>query len=236
VILHYLQHVPFEGIGNIETWAQSSVHTINSTRLYADEKLPSPDAFDLLIVMGGPMNVYEENAYPFLIREKRFIEQAIQNGKSVLGICLGSQLLATVLGAKVFKNKFEEIGWFPVEKTDEAKAKTLLSSLPERFTTFHWHGDTFEIPHGAKRIYKSEACANQGFIYGDKIIGLQFHPEVDETTLKLMIENEGDGITVNEFVQSPQTILEQQNFKANAGMLATLLDEMTKTIRLENKA
>src|SRR5262245_29070247 len=106
--LHYLQHVSFEGIGNIGDWARSHGHAVSGTRLYAAEAPPHPDSFDLLVVMGGPMNVDEEEKHPFLAAEKRFIEETLEAGRAVLGICLGSQLLASVLGARVVRNEHEE--------------------------------------------------------------------------------------------------------------------------------
>ena len=141
--IHYLQHVPFEDLAYIETWAKDKGHSLSVTKLYLNEKLPGMDDFDWLIVMGGPMNIYEEREYPWLVEEKQFIEEVIKTGKVVLGICLGAQLIADVLGGKVRQNDYQEIGWFPVTKTSEANNSVFFKSLPDDFMAFHWHGDTF---------------------------------------------------------------------------------------------
>lgn len=167
--IHYLQHVAFEGLGSIENWAKLQGHTLSATQLYQDESLPSLENIDFLLVMGGLMNIYEEDKYPWLINEKKFIEQAIKHDKIVLGSCLGSQLIADVLGAKVFPNLEPEIGWFPIEVTAAAQNSNIFNVLPKQLTVFHWHGDTFELPQGATRIAKSDGCHNQAFIYGKKL-------------------------------------------------------------------
>lgn len=141
MLIHYVQHVPFEGLGSIEGWAHSRGHEVRATRAFAGEAFPTRGNFDMLVVMGGPMNVYEEGAYPFLKDEKRLIGGAVGAGKPVLGICLGSQLIAAALGAKVYKNAEDEVGRFPVELTEGAGANALFSALPRRLMTFHWHGD-----------------------------------------------------------------------------------------------
>src|SRR5574341_657976 len=140
--LHSLQHEPFEGLANIEVWAKNKGHSITRTLLFNNEKLPQISDIDWLIIMGGSMNIYEEEKFPWLAEEKNFIAEAIANKKIVLGVCLGSQLIADVLGGKVSKNRHKEIGWFPVTLTKEARNSSIFSNLPEKFTAFHWHGDT----------------------------------------------------------------------------------------------
>ncbi|WP_199320302.1 type 1 glutamine amidotransferase [Leptolyngbya sp. FACHB-261] len=112
-------------------------HSLSATRFYSNESLPSAKDIDWLIVMGGPMNVYEDDKYPWLAEEKRFIEQAIKQDKTVVGIYLGSQLIANVLGAKVYQGQHKEIGWFPIEMTDEAENFVVFDSLPQKLTVFH---------------------------------------------------------------------------------------------------
>jgi GMP synthase-like glutamine amidotransferase len=116
--IHYLQHVPFEDSAKIGEWARDTGHTVTCTRLCDEEALPPLNSFDWLVIMGGPMNVYEHQAYPWLVPEKRLIERAIEHGKFVLGVCLGAQLAADVLGGPVTKNRYREIGWFPVSLTE----------------------------------------------------------------------------------------------------------------------
>jgi GMP synthase-like glutamine amidotransferase len=141
--IHYLQHVPFEDLANIESWARSRDHDLSKTLLFAGDSLPRMPDFDWLIIMGGPMNIHEEDRYPWLAKEKEFIHQAIASDKIVLGICLGAQLMADVLGGKVRKNVHREIGWFPVKLMPESRASPIFRVLPEEFMALHWHGDTF---------------------------------------------------------------------------------------------
>ncbi len=154
-----LQHAPFEDLGTIEPWAEHRGHAVQRTLLYEGQTPPRLSEFDLLVVLGGPMNVYEDDRYPWLVTEKEFIGQAVWGGKLVLGICLGAQLIADVLGGKVTRNPQREIGWFPVQLTAEGRRAALLAGIPEQFVPMHWHGDTFAIPPGARNLATSEACA-----------------------------------------------------------------------------
>ncbi|MFN2165238.1 MAG: type 1 glutamine amidotransferase, partial [Anaerolineae bacterium] len=160
--VHYLQHVPFEGLGAIADWCFARKHDISVTRLFK-EAVPARFEGDLLVVLGGPMNIYEDERYPWLAAEKRFLDQAISAGARILGICLGAQLVADVLGGTVSRNPQREIGWFPVELQPEAGSVPGFDRLPPRFTALHWHGDTFSIPPGAVRLAGSRACENQAF-------------------------------------------------------------------------
>jgi GMP synthase-like glutamine amidotransferase len=201
--IHYLQHVDFEGPGYIEQWAMDKGFHISSTRLYDNEPLPDLESIDLLIIMGGPMGVYDDDQYPWLISEKAYIQHAIEIGKRVLGICLGAQLLAHVLGAKVAKAPQTEIGWFPVTHDNN---HPLLTELPESVTAFHWHRDMFDIPNGAVPIFKSEGCPNQGFIYRDKVVGFQFHFETTPESLSAMLASDDVDAYQETFVQSSTAI------------------------------
>lgn len=207
--VHYLQHVPFEGLGSMKAWLINQGHNITVTHLYNNEELPPINNVDWLIVMGGPMGVEDQAIYPWLTKEKTYIKQAIDQGKIVLGICLGAQLIADVLGAHVIKNSFREIGWFPIQLSERVKATELGAALPTEFDVFHWHGDTFAIPDNAIPLASSEACLNQGFILNERIIGLQFHLETTtESALDLTIhcKNELDN---SRYVQTAEVILEK---------------------------
>jgi GMP synthase (glutamine-hydrolysing) len=205
--IHYLQHVPFENLGNIEDWALSKRHQISDTQLYNNDPLPGPEEFDWLIVMGGPMNIYEEDRFPWLAREKTFIKDAIDANRIVLGVCLGAQLIASVLGAKIHKNQHPEIGWFDVRLTDTASRSRVFGRLPKRFTAFHWHGDTFDLPPGATWIAESDACRNQAFEYGGRVIGLQFHLDTTLESTRRLVEHCGDELVPGEYVQSEWELL-----------------------------
>jgi len=228
--IHYLQHVPFEDLANIETWAKDNGHSVSVTKLYLNESLPGMDYFDWLIVMGGPMNIYEEMDYPWLVAEKQFIDEAIKAGKVVLGICLGAQLISDVLGGKVKKNNYKEIGWFPVSKTVEANNSVFFKSLPDEFMAFHWHGDTFDLPPGAIRLAESQGCKNQAFEYNGKVLGLQFHLESSETSITRLIENCRDELTEGKYFQSENEILSKPNILKQLKQLKQNMDKLLSQI------
>ena len=200
--IHYFQHVPFEGLGCIEQWATDNGHDLTVTGFHLDEAVPQVDEIDWLIVMGGPMNIYEEAEYPWLAREKRFIEQAIRSGKVVLGICLGAQLIADVLGARITSNAHREIGWFPIELTPEAAASPLFDFLTPKLMAFHWHGDTFALPPGALRVATSEACENQAFVYDGRVVGLQFHFEFTSRSLNAILPDCAGELVPGKYIQT----------------------------------
>jgi GMP synthase-like glutamine amidotransferase len=219
--LHYLQHVPNEGLGYIGQWALRHNHTVTVTRLYADDPFPALDDFDFLVILGGPMNIYDEKHHPWLAYEKAFIRIVIESGKPMLALCLGSQLVADALGAKVTRNKHNEIGWFPVTWTDEACAR--FPNLPNPLTVFHWHEDTFSIPPNAILLASSEACPHQGYAYGESIIALQFHPEVMPMSLYEMLGQEDFPATC--YTQKRRAILDEWGyFNPTRNFLFALLD------------
>ncbi|MEH1870622.1 type 1 glutamine amidotransferase [Nostoc sp.] len=213
--IHYLQHVPFEGLASIEHWLTKKDHILSATKFYNGDSLPSVNSLDWLIVMGGPMNVYEDDKYPWLTLEKYFIEEAIKNNKIVIGICLGSQLIADVLGSKVYKGQEKEIGWYPIQMTTEAQSYPVFASLPATFTVFHWHGDTFNLPLGAVRLASSEVCANQAFIYGDRVLGLQFHLESTQDSVLQIIDNCASELVTGKYIQKPEEMLARDDDFSN---------------------
>ena len=204
--IHSLMHVAFEDAASIETWAQQHGHSLTYTHLYDGQKLPEIDPFDMLAIMGGPMNIYEHQSHPWLIEEKAFIKQAIDAGKKVIGVCLGAQLIADVLGAKVTANPNKEIGWFPIQLTPKGKDHSLFSDLPEKLDVFHWHGDTFSIPPGAMPLAGSAACNNQAFQYKDHVLGLQFHMEYTTESIDKMLTHCADEIVRAPYIQDAGTI------------------------------
>jgi len=205
--IHYLQHVPFEGLGSMEPWFRKGGYRISSTPLYLNQNLPALTDLDWLVVMGGPMGAHDESKHPWLKDEKRFIESAIKAGKIVLGICLGAQLIADVLGARVFGNKHREIGWFPIRFSKQIEQSAFQGVFPPVIKAFHWHGDTFDIPESATLLASSEACAHQGFIVEDRILGFQFHLETTPEAARALIENCGNELDGSRYVQSEAEIL-----------------------------
>jgi len=205
--IHCLQHVPFEGLGAIAKWIETKNHSLSFTRFHRQDPLPGTSDYDLVIVLGGPMSVHDEARYAWLTDEKQFIEDAIKNGKTVLGICLGAQLISDVLGGRVYKNAHKEIGWFPITLTIETEEAPIFSSLPKRFQAFHWHGETFDLPPGAVRMAETEACLNQAFLYGPRVIGLQFHLEATRESVKDLILNCSEELQPGRYIQSPKEML-----------------------------
>jgi len=162
--------------------------------------------FDWLIIMGGPMGVYDDRRYEWLTQEKKFIEKALNSNKVVLGICLGAQLIADVLGSRIYKNRYKEIGWFPVKLRDYVLEHQHTNSIKNEFMAFHWHGDTFDIPKGAIHLAESNGCGNQAFTYGKRIIGLQFHLESSEDSIKNLFDNCIDDIEEGKYIQQAEYI------------------------------
>lgn len=222
--VHYLQHVPFEGLGSMAAFFRQKEFSIDATHLYRGENLPSLDVFDWLIVMGGPMGVNDHDRFPWLGAEIELIARAIDAGKRILGICLGAQLIAKALGMPVKRNAHREIGWFPITTSKSFRTSVLASALPSGLDVFHWHGDTFEIPSQAVSIGSSQACAHQGFVIDDRIVALQFHLETTLASARALIENCADELDGTAYVQSAEEMLaSQQRFdRINRAMRALL--------------
>jgi GMP synthase-like glutamine amidotransferase len=227
--IHYLQHVNFEGPAAIEHWANRTGHTITGTQLFHGDALPEPRDFDLLVILGGPMSVNDEQEYRWLDEEKRLLRRAIESDRAVLGICLGAQMIASALGARVYRAKEKEIGWLPVRRL---KTDGVGALLPQIFTPLHWHGETFDLPSGAVRLAETDAVPNQAFQLEDKVVGLQFHIETTYQSVQALIENAAHEIQEERpLQQTAQTILEQtrQASAAVRPILWKLLDHLAES-------
>ncbi len=231
--LHYLQHVPFENPGSILTWAAMQDFKVTKTLLFNDEDLPSHNDYDWLVIMGGPMNIYDEKNYPWLAKEKSFIHNAIEAGKLIIGFCLGGQLIADVIGGKVTKNPHLEIGWFPVRFTDESRSYETYSFFPEYTNVFHWHGDTFsKLPKNAVCMAENDACSHQAFVYNKRVFGFQFHLEITPKIISDLVDKCGDEMLPGPYVQSKNELLNYEyNKQANEWMNIFL----TKLKKLEDR-
>lgn len=183
-----IKHVDIEGPGLIENCLKQENILYQILNLNSNIHLPKLDDFTHIVLLGGPMNVYEEDRYPFLREEDLFIKEAIQRGKTILGICLGAQLIAKALGTKVFKAPVKEIGWYDVSLTKIGSNDPLFSNFPKTFPVFQWHEDTFEIPKAGKLIVTSTSVPHQAFRYGEGVYGLQFHLEVTEEMIQEWVE------------------------------------------------
>lgn len=224
--IHVFQHSALNTLGSIEEYARTKNHPVESTRFYETKNSPDLDSFDLLIIMGGPMGIYDYEENPWLRNEKAFIKQAIDAGKPVLGICLGAQLLADVLGARVYENGHREMGWFPVKVAVVENKPEFIKGMPEEITVFHWHARTFDIPAGSVHLFRSEGCKNQGFVCGGRVVALQFHPEATEERIKTMIGRSGLEIGGEPFIQKKEEIVGKEEYLAGTKkFMFTLLDK-----------
>ena len=226
--IHIIQHVSFEPAGMIADWAAMREYPVSYTYLFEKNIYwPSVNDIDMLVILGGPMGVDQEHKFEWMRQEKSFIKDLVHAGKIVLGICLGSQLLAEALGAKVYPNKEKEIGFFPVTKTRQGKQDEVFSNSPESLNVFHWHGDTFDLPEDAVHLFESPACVNQVFRKGN-CTGIQFHPEVDSALLRSMIDNERHELIKAAYVQTEKEILENDVSEENRSALYNFLTRLTQ--------
>lgn len=223
-----LQHEEFEDQAYLMMWAEKRGHAVNGIKVrnaHQNGTFPDIQDFDFLWIMGGSMSVHDTEKFPWLVPEKRFILEAIEARKHILGICLGAQLLADTLGAPVRKSGKKEIGWFPVKLNEECRRFNLFRNFPETFTPFHWHGEMFDIPSGAVRIGESEACPSQGFIQ-DRILALQFHLESTDESVRSLLASCGSELAGGPFVQNETKILDgtREHLQDNQRLLENLLD------------
>lgn len=221
--IHCLQHVPFESPGWISAWANARNHEFTVTRLFEGAPLPDASSFDALVVMGGPMGVHDEADHPWMRGEKHLVIAALEGDRHVLGVCLGAQMIAHTGGARVYRNRFQEIGWFPVEATAEGVARF---ALPHSFRAFHWHGDTFQLPAGALNLARTDACEHQMFMMGDRVLGIQFHLEVTESEIAGMLDHAGNDLPDGPYVQKAEDIMmaSSAGSESSHALLESVLD------------
>jgi GMP synthase-like glutamine amidotransferase len=220
-----LQHAAFEGPGEIAAWAAHHGHAVGIHHLYRGDPLPDLDTFDLLVVMGGEMNIYQYRDWPWLKPERDLIQAALARGRRVVGICLGAQLIADALGARVVQNAEYEIGWLPITWTDGALVD--FPELPSVATVRH--GDTFELPAGATRLATSAGCLEQGFAIKGKCLALQFHMEVDPSLVGQFVDGQREWPT-GQYAQTPKEILSHAEAYCdrNRRLLHGLLDRFCR--------
>ena len=199
-----LQHVPFEGPGSMAGWLAARRIEVGVTRLFAGDPLPGADEIDGLIAMGGPMSVNDEHELPWLRPEKQLVREAVDRGLPVLGVCLGAQLIASTLGARVYPGPAKEIGWFPIHGVPSVAP---AFQFPGECLAFHWHGETFDLPPGAVRLASSAGCANQAFQVGRRAIALQFHLETTPASAAALVEHCRDELVPGPYVQTERELL-----------------------------
>ena len=226
--VHYIQHVPFEGLGSIATWLNEHHHSVTVTKVWEKPVFPESGEFDVLIIMGGPMGVHDDTLYTWLPQEKNFIAAAVRDHKKIIGICLGAQLLASVLNAAVYPNRHKEIGWFPVE-FGAGFSDWLGADVPSSLNVFHWHGDKFDIPGDGVLHAHSEACGHQLFTVGRNIIGLQFHLEANTESMQSMLESGSGELVESRYVQHAGEIMERASFDQPNKLMSDILERMLGT-------
>ena len=202
--VHVLQHVPFEGLGSIEAWLSRRCARVTWTRFHESFSLPALTDVDFIIALGGPMSVNDEEQFPWLREEKHFLAEAVADEKAVLGICLGAQLVASALGARVHSGTEKEIGWFPIF-AEAGESDTF--AFPGSAEVFHWHGESFDLPAGAVRLASSAGCRNQAFQIGEKVVGLQFHLETTPRSAAGIIDHCADELLPSQrYIQKEATL------------------------------
>ena len=201
--LHVIQHVPFEGPGRISAWARARGVAVNVVPIYSGTDLPDPRPEDGVVVLGGPMSVHDTAAHPWIEAEITWLKRLARENLPVLGICLGAQLLARALDTPVTRCASREIGWFPVvpDRTIDAPA-WLDPDVP----VFHWHGEQFDLPRGARPVGSTAACPVQGFEHG-RLMGLQFHLETTPQIAAGLVEACADELCPGPWIQDVASIL-----------------------------
>lgn len=209
------QHDPFADLGFFGEVLQKQRHDYRVIRMFHGE-MPADnwDQVDALIVLGGPMNVDEEDEFPFLRWEKRIIRAAIDESVPILGVCLGAQLIAATIGAPVFHGAVKEIGWSPISITPHGQVDSLLGYLPENATVFQWHGDGFDLPNGAVRLASSVNYENQAFRFGKNIYALQFHLEVTPRMIDRWIDVRSKDLAQAPYVSPEKIRADTQSYAA----------------------
>jgi GMP synthase (glutamine-hydrolysing) len=225
--VHYLMHASFETPGIIEKWAQDRGYAFDGTRTYSGGKLPKAADVDFLIVMGGPQSATRLDNHPYLRDEINLISGVISLNKPLVGFCLGSQLIAEALGAPTKTSPNKEVGFFPVQLTDEGRQDSILGNLPSEFEVLHWHYDMPSIPTGAALLARSAGCPHQAFRYGDRTYGFQFHMEPTEESIKPLLENAAEDLAPGRYTQTSEEIL-SADFEAMNQRMILVLDSLTK--------
>lgn len=220
-----LQHVDFEGPAEIERWCLQNGNEYRVYRLFLGEALPKAEETDFLVILGGPMSVLDD--LPWLKEERQLIRTFISQAKPVFGVCLGGQQIAKALGADIFQGEYREAGWLPIR----TMKSEILGELPEELVVFHWHGEQFGLPEGAERLFASDVCPNQGFVYKGNVIGLQFHFESTQESVESILQNDVAFLDGTAYTQTAAEIRNYPIPASNRQLLYRLLDRLNRNFR-----
>ncbi len=225
--IQFISHASFESPGAFFEYAAKNNHQTSICNINI-ESLPSINEFDVLIIMGGPQSPLELDKYPYLAKEILLINEAVENNKKVIGVCLGAQLLALALGGGVAKSPQKEMGWFPIQLTDEAIADPNLIGFPKEFEVMHWHYDMPVLSDDLKLLASSEGCPVQIFGYKGLAYGFQCHLEFTKNTTAKLINNSPNDLEPSIYTQTSDEII-AGNFQSLNYTLYTFLDQFLKT-------
>jgi len=229
--VHFIQHVAFEAPGLILSWAEKNKYLCTKSILMDGDKLPEAKDFDLLVIMGGPMSANDDEKYSWLVSEKELVRNCLELKKPIVGVCLGAQIIANVLGSKVYRAKEKEIGWFPITAALDVGSSKLMPELPSELTVFHWHGETFDLPLGARLLASTKTCPNQAYEFGNHVLGLQFHMEVTPEDVNSKWENCKSDLEVGEYQQGPPAIFGRaEMYEGVREPLELALDRLVKGV------
>lgn len=224
-----LQHVEWEGPGIIALEARKRSIEVDIRRLDREDDIPDADQIDGLVVMGGPLGAYEEEWYPFLVKECALLTAVVQRGTPVLGVCLGAQLLARSLGGKVFPGHGAEIGFGSVELLEEGQRDELFTGLGHTLPVFHWHGDSFSLPDGAVLLASNENYTHQAFRIGSRAYGLQFHLEPDAETWSAWRDHLPRGLIDN------STEMQREVEETGRTIISRFFDQVSDTEQVDSR-
>ncbi len=215
------QHAEGEWIGSMTDWFAGKDFELQTYRLDLNEALPTVEQFDWLLIMGGPMSAYDEDVHPWLVAEKKIIKAAIESDKTILGICLGGQLIASAMGADVYRNTQQEVGWYEITKTNSC-----ATWMPDSIVPLSWHSDCFDLPDGAIPFASTAVTPHQGFKLGENVWALQFHLEAQANTAADFLALDDEGLPTGEYVQTEAEIFSSEHLKQSRLAAFNLLEQM----------